>query len=197
MRTFAYCAHSFKKSVRQAAGVSPLLSPPVTLDAFEPHWLLGYDFLYFKLHGLPGQEYWYGDKWTTALSADVIRQVDLTGTIVFVANCHLYEDEPGKQGKKLASKNFPGPMLTALLAAGARYVVGGPGENYAKREKVYGADLLGMSFRLLCQLGISPKRAFTIARTHIRVKPHKDLATRDSLDFRIFDNSILEGENYG
>ena len=178
MKTFAYCAAEFQHSVRQAAGVQPLLSPPVTAEIFDLRWLQGHDFIYLKLHGLPEEAYWYGDNWITALRATQILATNLTGTTVFVANCHLFQ---GNNGHHPTS-----PMLAALLGAGARTVVGGSGENYAKRHSIHGADRLGRAFRYLLQLGLHPYTAFRLAQLMLSLKPHKDRADLDALNFRYF-----------
>jgi len=86
MDVFAYCCASFEKSVTKAAGVKPVLSPPVNMTIFNTDVLMGRDFLYFKLHGLPHQPFWYGDGWTTALASSQLRGIKLKGTVVFVAN---------------------------------------------------------------------------------------------------------------
>lgn len=185
MKTLAYCAASFEKSVRKAAGVQPILSPPVDLELITPAQFEGFDFIYFKFHGLPGQPYWYGDYWTTAISADQVRKMDLDGTAVFAACCHLYQGKPGHYK--------PGPMLTALLSAGARAVVGGPGINYARAEAVHGSDLLGLVFRRMLAFGFSLDTAFNVARIALRTRK-QDQATNDTLAFRIFDNEPTEIE---
>ena len=131
MDVFAYCAWSMRESVRQAAGVAPMTCPPVSALEFEPGWLRGHDFVYFKLHGLRGQPFWYGDEYQTAVTASQLRSADLAGAVVFVANCHL-------EGSA---------MLAALLEAGAKAVIGGPGANYALKYGVNGADLLGLWLR--------------------------------------------------
>jgi hypothetical protein len=178
MKTWAYCAAEFQHSVRKAAGVVPLLSPPATAKSFDPRWLEGRDFLYLKLHGLPEEVYWYGDNWITALRATQILAADLRGATVFVANCHLYQT---------GNDSHPtSPMLNALLAAGARAVVGGSGENYAKRHSVHGADRLGRTFRRLLQLHFPPYTAFRLAQLALLYKPHKDPADLDALNFRYF-----------
>lgn len=176
MRVFAYCAASFEKSVRRAAGVPPLLSPPCGLTAFNPHVLEGYDLLYFKLHGLPGQPYWYGDHWLTALSADQVSQADLSGAVVFVANCYLPES----------------PLLQALLDAGAKAVVGGPGQNYGRPHSVDGADLLGLYFRYCLQLKLPTKVALTFAKHRLRLK-RKDKSTKDTLAFQLWTKEKTYG----
>ena len=177
MKTLAYCAKSFEASVARAAGVVPLTCPPLVMDAFDHHWLEGYDFIYFKLHGLPSQPFWYGDDWLTALSEGQIRLANLSRTIIFVANCHLCERTNGDI--------IPSPMLTALLAAGARCVVGGPGTNYAAKITLVGADLLGYYFRLLVTFPrIDPQLCFRAARA--RVALAKDAIAADTLGFQYF-----------
>ena len=171
MKVFALCCASFIHSVRRASGVEPLLSPPVSRATFTPELLQGYDFLYFKLHGLPDQPYWYGDRWLTALSADQVRQANLQGAVVFVTNCFLTDS----------------PMLKALFDAGASAVIGGAGENYAAKRRVYGADLLGMTFRQLLQARMPPALAFEAAKFRLSIPNRRDRITRDTLDFHLFE----------
>jgi hypothetical protein len=178
MNVFAYCAAEFQESVRKAAGVVPLLSPPATAHSFNPCWLEGHDFIYLKLHGLPKEIHWYGDGWITALRATQICAANLRGTVVFVANCHLYQANNGSHPTS--------PMLNALLAAGARAVVGGSGDNYAKRHSVYGADRLGRAFRYLLQFRLPPYTAFRLAQLLLTFRPHKEPADLDALEFRYF-----------
>jgi len=181
--TFAYCATSFAKSVRKAAGVAPLLSPPYHHGCFKPAWLERQDFIYFKLHGFPSQPYWYGENWTTALSLSQIEQADLTGSVIFVANCH---------GATQTGK--PDVMVQALLDAGAVAVAAGPGVNWAPLHRVGGADLLGHNFRRFLGLSLPPLTAFQFAMARVK---HKDKhtkrlntkdhqATKDTLTFKLF-----------
>lgn len=169
MNVFAYCAASFARSVRRAAGVEPLLCPPARFDQIDPTWLEGFDLLYFKLHGLPSQPFWYGDGWQTALSDDVIRAANLSGAVVFVANCWLPES----------------PMLQALLDAGARAVIGGSGPNYARLAGIDGADLLGLWFRMGMQVGMSVQFAFRFAQHRLRLK--RGPAAEDTLGFQLWE----------
>jgi len=187
LKVLAYCAKSFEASVKRAAGVTPLTSPPVIMQTFEPAWLEGYDFIYFKLHGLPSQPYWYGDGYITAVSDHQIRRANLTNTIVFAANCHLCEKANGDI--------IPSPMLTALLDAGAKCVVGGPGQNYAAKIRLVGADLLGFYFRILVAFPrITPDFAFRAARATFALK--NDPVATDTLGFRYFtrQNGTIEQE---
>ncbi len=178
----------------KAAGVRPLLSPPVTAATFAPSQLAGYDFIYFKLHGLLRESYWYGDNWQTALTVRQIADADLSSAVVFVANCFLWEPGPDPTEKA--------PMLRALLEAGARAVVGGPGENYARKQTVMGADRLGRDFRITLALGLAPSIAFKLAHKryslqakHKLKRPNKltkneQLALKDTLEFRYFGGKI-------
>jgi hypothetical protein len=170
MRTLAYCCASWRKSVRRAAAVAPVLCPPVTSQAIHPAWLEGYDFLYFKLHGVPEGSAWYGDESAIALTAEQIRQANLTGAVVFAACCHVDN----------------GPMLSALLKAGARAVIAGAGDNYARAETVDGADLLGKTIRILLQIGTDPRIAFRAARAYLKSIPAKSPQVLDALEFAYF-----------
>lgn len=172
MLTVAYCAASFARSVQKASGVEPLLCPPLTTKSFPVHKLEVAQFLYFKLHGLPDQPYWYGDDWVTALSVEQLTAVSLKDAVVFVANCYLPES----------------PMLEALLKAGAAAVVGGSGPNFAKTGEVYGADLLGYWFRRLTALGVVPKYALMGAKSRLRFEAKKDKSILDALGFKLWTN---------
>jgi len=189
MKIVAYCARSLSGAIEKATHTIPLTSPPLTLDSFKPVWLEGKELIYFKLHGLPDQAYWYGDNWTTALSANLIRKANLHNTIIFVANCYLYE--------KCEGSHKMGPMLNALLDAGASAVVGGPGKNYAKSDTIFGADQLGALFVRWIKLGFSALAAFNLAQKQFafqawQVRKAKQatkderLAMKDTLEFQIF-----------
>lgn len=187
MDIFAYCCASFEKSVQKAAGVQPLLSPPVTWQTFLPDLLMGRDFVYFKLHGLPGQEYWYGDQWETALHVSAFNHIALKGTTLFVANCHLEES----------------PFLEALLRTGAT-VIGSTGPNYAQAHGIIGADLVGLHLREAMARHLSPANALRQAKTIVahrtrqmqkaaKRKPHRAAelqprihANEDALQFKIY-----------
>jgi hypothetical protein len=151
------------------------------METFDPRALEGHDFVYFKLHGLERQPYWYGDNFTTALSAGQLAQADLQGAVVFVANCWLTDDE-----------GIPGPMLEALLHPdephrGPRAVIGGPGSNYALQDRIGGADLLALYVRFFLQVGFSLGSAFKWARVRLQVV-RPSYVTRDTLAFRIYMN---------
>ena len=155
MRTLAICARAFKGSVRRAAGVEPLTSPPLALGMLAPADLAGadakhpYRFLYVKLHGVPGRPYWYGDGYVKALDADTVRAADLGGCVVFASTCYLGDEDS--------------PMMSALLEAGA-VVVAGAGLNYAAPVQVVGSDVLGRLFRRFLSFHVSPAMALRWAK---------------------------------
>ena len=171
LNTWAYCCQSFQLSVRKAANYEPLLCPPVTMETFQPHWMEHHHFIYFKLHGLPDQPFWYGDAFTTALSADQVRSVDLRGTTVFVANCFMAPCSP---------------MLGALLDAGAAAVIGGDGENYARADTIDGADALGLFIRIWLERGFTPRNSFRFAKRLLQFISTARPAIQDALRFELF-----------
>jgi hypothetical protein len=180
LNTWAYCCKSFRESVRKAAGCEPLLSPPVTVESFFPTWMTGHQFIYFKLHGLPEQPFWYGDRWHTALSAEQIRTVSLAGSTVFVANCFM------SQGS---------PMLEALLATRPAAVIGGDGQNYARANTIDGADALGMFIRIWLERGFTPRNSFRFAKKLLRFISTARPAIADALRFDFFPGGKSNGHH--
>ena len=176
MRVFAYCCASFEDVTRKAAGVAPLCSPPVTATSVDLHDLEECDLIYFDLHGHPLQPFWWGDGRTVALTAQQIREVNLNGAIVFALTCYLADEDS--------------PMLDALLDAGARYVIGGDGKNWAGQRSLFGAGLLGLWFRRLLAWGIPPLKALAWAKKRVEWgmidKASKRLAAKDTLQFRAY-----------
>lgn len=172
MRTFAYCCASYQRPVEKAAGVVPMTCPPQASKNFWiPGLLEGQDLLYFDLHGGPGDAQWYGDLGLIALRAEQIRDTDLTGTVIFAANCYLGDTDS--------------PMLDALLAAGASWVVGGEGPNYAtKGGLLAGAHLLGLWFRRLLAQGLDVPAALRMAKA--RTLASRWVWTQASKDARGF-----------
>lgn len=187
MQILAYCAQSFEEAAARVTGITPMTCPPYMASMFDPHWLEGYDLLYFDFHGLPGVAYWYEEERGTlpnryiALSADQLRQANLKNTIVVALTCHLADTDS--------------PMLDALLAAGATYVIGGDGRNWASTQKPTGAGLLAK--RLIEQLksGAGVLDALATAKRAIRGQMVRDAARlrfrqvyagRDTLGFRAY-----------
>ena len=157
-----------------------MLSPPISVYNLDLRWLSGHDLLYFDLHGLPGQSCWMGDGRTLAMTATELRKVDLRDTIVFATNCYLADEGS--------------PMLDALLDAGARYVIGGDGKNWAgPRRAILGAGLLGLWFRRLLAWGMPPLRALTLAKRRVALstmRKSKRLAAKDTLGFRAYYREV-------
>jgi hypothetical protein len=154
--------------------------PPRTWETVTAAALEGYDVLVFKLHGLPGQPYWYGDDWRTALTAETVREADLDGVMVFAANCHA-----------ITPQGEAGEMVQALLDAGARAVVAGAGQNLASNWGAVGADLLGRWWLVGVVMGLGVERAFELARMRLRVERvgrrggERLQAAEDALRFRV------------
>jgi len=187
MKTFAYCSASFRRFVRRAAGTSPILCPPTTMATFDPRLPAGSDFVWFKLHGLEGQPYWYGDNYTTALSARQLAQADLEGAVVFVSNCYLANDD-----------GSPGPMLQALAHARPKAIIGGPGTNYALPDRLGATDLLALYVRWFLQVGFATYNALRMAKLRLQLRRLRqprwaDRTTEDTLAFRIWQPAEIPG----
>jgi len=180
VRVFAYCCASFKNITRKAAGVEPLTSPPSTVYNLDLALLENNDLLYFDLHGSPGATCWLGDDRTLAMTAAELSKVNLTGAIVFAVNCHLAD--------------AGSPMLDALLSAGAHYVIGGDGQNWAgSKRAMIGAGLLGLWFRRLLARGAPPLVALSWAKRRVKLstlKRGKRLAAKDTLEFRAYYREV-------
>jgi hypothetical protein len=186
LHTFAYACFSHRWATSRAAGIDPLTCPPASLDTFDPGLLAGHDFLYFALHGLPAQPYWYGDHWETAIGAEHFQDLNLKDTVVFTTACY-FDDES--------------PMFEALRACKPRMLVGGGGENLTRRQSLIGAHLLGYILRTTLETGLNPINAFSLAKQtlklrnlaipkHTRAKDPRlaedYLANRQALKFRIW-----------
>ncbi len=169
MKIGAFCLHSGALAVLKATGVTPTTFPPENVLTFAPRWLEGYDLLYFKLHGLPNQPYWYGDGWQTAIAAQQIKQANLKNTICFVANCYAADSR----------------MEQALLDAGARAVIAGPGINYSGKGKLAGADQLGANFIERIKRGEPIEQAFQQARRDLGWLARFTKVGRDTLEFNL------------
>ena len=186
MEIFAYCGQSFEDATRRATGTEPLVCPPQLAATFEPQWLEGHDLLYFDFHGLPGDDCWFEELPGTlpiripALNAEQIAEADLGGAVVIALTCYLGDEDS--------------PMLDALLDAGARYVIGGAGQNWANRSGVTGAALLAREMiRHLAD--VEPPEALTRAKRRVRLDLIANAlrlnfgqvkAAKDTLGFRAF-----------
>lgn len=200
--TLAFSCYSHRWAVAHAAGVEPLTCPPLRWGApakpcaagpgaphlhpdtyFDPGRLADHDLLYFALHGFPDQPYWYGDDYLTALSVDAFDGLDLRSTVVFVACCHFTE----------------GPFLEAIQACKPKMIIGGGGQNFARRYALVGPHLLGYLFRNAYQTGLTAEASFALAKQGVKMRAraapklrhHKtDLedqaANKDALRFKAY-----------
>ena len=168
MYVAAFSTATGRDAVYKATSVSPLTFPPAAAKHFRREWLEGFDILYFHLHGVEGQPYWYGDGMITAMSATQIRDCNLSGHIAFVANCFGGGSE----------------MAAALHDAGA-VIVAGPGRNFTARNAVRGADRLGMHFIRAIKAGKPPIEALADAKRRIRWLAWFSPLERDALNFSL------------
>ncbi len=181
MRAFAYCCAEYEQAVRRAAGVSPLLSPPMTAATFRPSWLEGHRLLLFGLHGAPGTPEWHNLRGDVALTVDLVRQANLAGAVVFATSCNL--GDPAS------------PMRDAFFAAGAAHVIAGEGINYASRKRPGWASLLALWVRRGLAWDLSVERAVALGKVAARLHSGALVsrsATRDTLAFRTFSRSAAE-----
>ena len=164
MKTVCFAAQSLARSAWAMSGVQPLTSPPLTLATFDPQVMAGADVVFFKLHGLEGQPFWYGDNGITACSAEQIAGSPLKGAFVFIANCF------GGNGS---------PMVQATFDAGAECVITGTGPNIAGITQAAGADDLGRCWRGALGLGRDAAGAFRVARM---IATGKNLRLKDDIN---------------
>jgi hypothetical protein len=144
--------------------------PPLSLEDMVPQLFERQDLLYFNLHGVPSQPYYYGDDWVTAISADLIRKASLASCGVFLGACFT---------------NRQHPMVRALFDAGAAYIVGGDGPNYGSGSSLIGSDLLGKWFVTFLRLGLGPDRALAAAKLRLKISLRLSAADADTLEFQI------------
>lgn len=147
MRTVALAARKWLISTWIASGARPLFAPPVTMQTFRPEMISQADLLYVCLHGLPDQPFWYGSTWETAVSADQLRAARLDGAVVYLAGCW-----------------GQGPMADALLAAGARAVVGDVDQTWAGYVLPTGSNGFGRLFVAALRRGETVDEAVIAAR---------------------------------
>lgn len=126
---YALAARPWAVSTRLACGVWPRLAPPVRADNIVLSEMEGADLVYLCLHGLPGQPYLYGGDWSTALTAEQIMTVDLSGAIVYAAGCFGL-----------------GPVAGALVNSRAECVVGDRDSTFSGYVLPVGSNGLGRLF---------------------------------------------------
>lgn len=168
MQIAAFSTATGAAATQAATGVIPITFPPQSSATFHADWLKA-DVLYFHLHGMPDQPYWYGDQLITALGHRQIEAARLAGAVVFVANCYGAGSE----------------LVRALYTAGAVAVVAGPGQNYTVKGVVRGADLLGQHFIAALKRGLAPDQALAYAKSKLRLRALISRIERDALQFTI------------
>jgi len=186
--TLAFCTPEQRWAVLHAAGVEPLTCPPYLYARasdppspqpakhFDPGLLRNRRLLYFSLHGIPHQPYWYGQDNITAMSVDAFQGLDLSETIVFAANCHLPET----------------PFLPAILACKPLLLVGGQGVNLTRGHSLIGAHLLGYLFRLALEVPIRPAYALAMAKYTLTLRTDALQQEADQLKNRLRKQRILD-----
>ena len=174
MRIFAYCAKGFEDNVRWASTVNPVTCPPVTAETFDLSLLEGNDLISFNLHGREDIPSWFGGgtyQGDVAITADQIKSVDFGQSVIFVAGCNLFYN--GQQS----------PMLDALIAANAGWIIGGGESNFTTIGGAkLGADLLGFGLVRFMRLGIGIDKAFHFAKQIVRIQPKPNAMPKESYD---------------
>lgn len=174
LRIWAYCTVPARRSVAEATGIEPLISPPMMAVEFDPGWMEGYDLLYFRLHGFGEATLWFGEgrdgKNCLALTASQVEQANLDGAVVVIGNCY----------------GAHSPMITALYQAGASAVITGSGPNHAAGERVIGADKLVREVINGLRKGRTVARALYIAKLKLLTTAWR-AADRDALEFCVIE----------
>ena len=176
MKTFAYCDQRYERATREASGVTPFTSPPITAEDFVPicgDALRRASLVYFNLHAVPGNPFWLNTAGQMALDAAAVRTFDWTSKIVFMVNCYA-----------------GGGMLDVLKAMNPAAIVGGEGENLGGVASLAGADLLGLWFRRSVSIGMAPRRALQMAQTRLRVGIQTN-SVKDALEFEVLYEGIV------
>lgn len=177
MKAWAYCAKPYLEATRRAAGVEPLVCPPVVAETLDLAHLEGNDLIFLNLHALPEGHALLGSRYgpPVALRVRQLDSVDLGGAVVFAECCYLGDEYH--------------PMRHALLRAGASAVIAGPGPNFGSRTaNLKSADLLGLWFRRGLTIGLPPKRALRMARARLRFAALRSPSAGDALGFRVFES---------
>ncbi len=166
-----------EKAVAKVVGGEPVLSPPTTIDSFDPTWLSGHDIVYFRLHGFVGVQKWFGmdREWqlVPAVDASQLAEARMGGALVIVANCETLDS----------------PMLDALFAGGAGMVIAGGGQNYAARDAVIGADKLAQWIIRGVKRGLSVEKALLMGKARLALTAWRP-ADLDAMAFRLVKGGV-------
>jgi hypothetical protein len=175
MEVVAFCTLPAREIIADALNVSPVTSPPVTVQTFEPEMLQA-DIIYIRLHGLPMiPTRWFGeDEQGNLIAAMGIEQIEAMrlppGSTVIIANCYGTES----------------PMTKEFYDAGAKAVIAGSGPNYASTEKIVGADLLATRIIDNLLAGHSAYEALVMAKAKMLITAFRE-SDRDTLEFQIVE----------
>lgn len=166
MYSFGFVDEKYSDVSRRIVNGPIITAPGFNLRTLELTWLEA-DFVYIDLHGRPDQP-----KWLFAGDKRVIdyRQIDTfaKGKIIFATTCHL-----------------PGTALYDALRRG-NVLVSGAGENFGSTGgRAIGAQLLGLWFRRMLELGMTPEKALRYAKTRVAFTSLFRRGDRDALSFQI------------
>lgn len=144
VKTAALCLARLARPVEKMAGTVPLTAPPVSMGGYDPADFAQARLVFFILHGLLGNGFWYGDNALLVLSASLVERLPLKDALVFCGPCY-------GGGKS--------PMVEALFRAGASVVVTGTGKNITPVTLT-----LGTHWREWLERGKPALRAFQLAQ---------------------------------
>ena len=155
MKVFSYCTQVARQAVGRALGVEPYASPPITPQTFPVDAMNGANFIYLRLHGLPGADVWMGEGViggsAPAFDGDTMSRVDLPGSVILIANCYATDS----------------PLTKQFYKRGASVVIAGDGPNYAGNSRIVGTDLLARWLLLGLRAGFSTDGALALARLRL------------------------------
>jgi len=179
-----------------ADGPTIRLSPPVTFDAFNVHWLSDRRFLHFALHGDTVGKAWYGQVVYDAETNDPFLPVtmdieqlagaDLAGPIVFA---------DASYAGNVVGKTIAQSLALRFLAEGAAAVVAPTGLAYGSPHlPLSGGDLLGYLFWTEIRRGVSVGEALRTARRQFQAHLLERQGYLDGEDQKLLLQYALYGD---
>jgi hypothetical protein len=159
----------YRDTAKRVVPNGPILCPPLADLVF--HWKQA-DFIYIDLHGHQDDPRFLfaGDKPVLSAAALGVLQ---KGRIVFLTSCYLDETD----------------VLTALRG---NTVIWGRGQNFGSLERLTGAPLLAMWIRRFLDLGCTPERALTLAKSRVVLSMWRK-GDRDALAFALQETGAARG----